>query len=534
MREHIASTANTHRAIEHWSQALGAAHVNTDPTALKAMGRSTYASDETIVAILRPRDRTEVQACVRIANDTAVHLYPISTGKNWGYGSAVPVRPGAAVLDLSRMANIVDYDDELGLVTIEPGVSQGRLAAFLMAQGGHHILDVTGSSPDCSVLANTLERGFGHSAYSDHFIHSAHYEVVLANGDILETGFGRFDNAKAAGVYRWGVGPSLDGLFTQSGFGIVTRMSIALRPTPAVVETFFFSIADDADLVDLITVLRPLRSARIVDSAVHIGNAYRAVSMVQQYPWDLMNGATPLAADCLAQLRKRWDIGAWNGSGMLGGTARQVAACRHAVKRALGPKVSRLRFLNDTRLRIAERYLGRFLPREMIDLAASMHGLKKGVPSDRFLNSAYWRKKTPAPVDKDLDRDGCGLIWVSPVIPMRVACVREAVDICTRTIHDHGFEPGMTLTLLNERALENVVSISYDRAVDGEDARAKNCANELLATLARSGYYPYRLATQEMHILDASTAAYRRFEENLRNAIDPNDILAPGRYEATS
>ena len=56
-------------------------------------------------------------------------------------------------------------------------------------------------------------------------------EIVLANGEVLRTGFGHFGTAKAANVYKYGVGPYIDGLFTQSNFGIVTKIGVWLMPS---------------------------------------------------------------------------------------------------------------------------------------------------------------------------------------------------------------------------------------------------------------------------------------------------------------
>ena len=48
-------------------------------------------------------------------------------------------------------------------------------------------MDATGSSAACSVLGNTLERGFGHSPYSDHAGQVVCMEVMLADGRIIQT-----------------------------------------------------------------------------------------------------------------------------------------------------------------------------------------------------------------------------------------------------------------------------------------------------------------------------------------------------------
>ena len=50
-------------------------------------------------AVLSPGSIEEVQAIVRIANETKVPLSPISTGKNNGYGGASPRLTGAVVVN---------------------------------------------------------------------------------------------------------------------------------------------------------------------------------------------------------------------------------------------------------------------------------------------------------------------------------------------------------------------------------------------------------------------------------------------------
>jgi 4-cresol dehydrogenase (hydroxylating) len=78
------------------------------------------------------------------------------------------------------------------------------------------------------------------------------------------------------------------------------------------------------------------------------------------------------------------------------------------------------------------------------------------------------------------------------------------------------------------------IALLYDREVPGEDERAMACYNDLLQQLLVKGYIPYRLGIQSMQalpaVLDDSNALLRR----VKNALDPNDILAPGRYDFRS
>ena len=126
---------------------------------------------------------------------TAFRSIPISTGKNWGYGSRAPVRDGV-LLDLGRLNRIVDFDEELAYVTIEPGVTQRQLFDVPAASASRDSwMDATGASPDCSIIGNTLERGFGHTPMGDHAANACGFEVVLPTGECIETGFSRFSSA---------------------------------------------------------------------------------------------------------------------------------------------------------------------------------------------------------------------------------------------------------------------------------------------------------------------------------------------------
>src|SRR3954469_2614920 len=220
------SLSAAENARRQWADAVGAEHVITDRRSLGEAETGTFKSGHAVPAIVRPGSREEVQECMRIACRWGTPVYPVSSGKNWGYGSRMPASDNCVLLELSRMNSIVEFDEDLGYVTVEPGVTQAQLYEFLAERGSRLWMDSTGASPECSLIGNTMERGFGHTPYGDHFAQSCGLEVVLPQGEVIETGFARFHPSKAGALHRWGVGPALDGLFSQSNLGIVTRMTI--------------------------------------------------------------------------------------------------------------------------------------------------------------------------------------------------------------------------------------------------------------------------------------------------------------------
>lgn len=88
----------------------------------------------------------------------------------------------------------------------------------------------------------------------------------------------------------------------------------------------------------------------------------------------------------------------------------------------------------------------------------------------------------------------------------------------------------LTFSLINGRALAAVISISYDRDVDGEDARAMACYQRLVDSCRTLGYYSYRLGLSSTGEMD-EPAPYADLLRRLKAALDPHHILAPGRYE---
>jgi 4-cresol dehydrogenase (hydroxylating) len=338
-------------ALDSWRDCIGFGNVHVDAATLLGAETATFATTQTIPAELRPKSREEVQECLRIANRFLVPLYPISGGRNWGSGSRVPVQDGCALLDLGRMNRIIDFDEDLAYVTVEPGVTFGQLFAYLREQGSNLMMGTPGTTPDASVIGNTMERGYGGGLQVDRFAHVCALEVVLPTGECIHTGLDRFANAKAAPVHRWGVGPAIDGLFTQSNLGVVTRLTLWLVPIPPYVQSCIFRIATDDRLDAMLSIVRRLRAQGGFAGFITIWNRYKAISLAGQYPWLRTNGQVPLPADLLVQLPE--GDSAWTGlAGLYAQTRRQAKDQRAFVRKGLTPVVDQLIFGDDDGLRV--------------------------------------------------------------------------------------------------------------------------------------------------------------------------------------
>ena len=172
------------RAFE---SALGA-----DKVFFEALDRNSYKDKFAIndaahhpAGAIGPTTVEEVQAALRVANQFRVPVWPISRGKNLGYGGSAPLLGGSVVMDLSRMKRI-EFDEEFGTVLLEPGVGFYDLYDFIQANNLPYWLSTPGNSWG-SVIGNALDRGVGYTPYGENTKNLCGLEVVLPTGEIVRT-----------------------------------------------------------------------------------------------------------------------------------------------------------------------------------------------------------------------------------------------------------------------------------------------------------------------------------------------------------
>src|SRR4029077_6981953 len=130
-------------------------------------------------------------------------------------------------------------------------------------------------------------------------------------------------------------------------------------------------------------------------------NDYKILSGRGKFPWSETGGETPLTPQEMSALAKKSGIPRWGGSGALYGTRAQVREARRLLRRALQGKVDRLQFIDDRAMNLMRRFERpyrrlpgrRDLQRAVMQLPPLI-SLLKGIPTDGFLPSVYWRKRT--------------------------------------------------------------------------------------------------------------------------------------------
>jgi len=490
-----------------------------------------------VTTTLHPTSVPDIIEIVKKADIEKTPLYPISTGNNWGYGSSLPVQDDCIILNLSKMNKILDFDPETGVITLEPGVTQRQLGEYLSKHQYPYLIPVTGAGPDCSIVGNAIERGYGITPYADHFSSVLSLDAVLPDGSIYQSMLNLLSDKKTDTLHKWGMGAYLDGIFTQSNLGVITQMSIALAPKPTSVKAFFFSVKNSDDLEIIIPrIQKVLKELSGVTGSINIMNQLRVLSMTEQYPKSaLVDGLIPEAL--IKQLAKKRQVFPWTCIGALYGNKAIVNAAQKEIRKILGRKAKRLLFLTPKRVSQINTLIQKipFLRSNMIgETVDTLHKtmqLFNGSPSEIALPLAYWisgDKPTDGSPMKP-DKDGCGLIWYSPLVPMQAKQVRLYIKMVTTICIKHKIEPLITLTSFSDRCFDSTIPILFDKQNPEAVERAHACYEELFEEGKKIGFTPYRLSIHSMDKLKKYNAT-PDILKHIKKAIDPNNIIAPGRY----
>lgn len=449
---------------------------------------------------IAPSSAEEVQAIVRIAAEHKVPLWPISRGKNFGYGEAAPVLSGSVVLDMSRMKRI-ELDLENGTVLLEPGVGFYDLYDYLTANNIPLWLSVPGNSWG-SVAGNALDRGVGYTPYGENTAKICGMEVVLADGDIVRTGMGAAKGTPSWQLYRYGFGPSWDQLFVQSNFGIVTKVGMWLMPEPESVVGMDVEFDKPEDLGPLVDTLGPLRREGLLQQNPTIGNWLRAAAVLtKRTDWTDKPGA--LSDDVIDAIRKKFHVGWW-GVGLRLYGRESVTKASYAILEKAMKDLKPLSFKPSSWKR------GEPIPPSPW----------QGVPITFPMESAGWYGGRG------------GHIGFSPVLPQSGKLALEQFHHTYALYRKFGVDYQASFAF-GERHLINVNAMILNKDDPKFMAKIDPFLRTLIADSRARGYCEYRTHLDYMDTVaatyDFNNHALLRLNERVKNALDPHGIIAPGK-----
>ncbi len=323
---------------------------------------------------------------------------------------------------------------------------------------------------------------------------------MLPDGRLLRTGSGALPGSRTWHIFKWGFGPYLDGLFTASNYGIVTKLGIWLMPEPPAHQPILMTCPREDDIVAIMDVLRPLKISHTLPSAVVVAHALLALAAEAEYPWHLTGGTRPVPDGWIREEARKRMLGIWNIAGCVYGSPATVAETAAAVRRTVAAALPQATVLD-----VEEARQSPYWDHKVRNMT--------GVPSMVEYSRLSWR--------------GGGNAFVAPVVPLFGEEARRHMEIARPIFWRHGFDY-IGEFIAATRDQHHVMMLLHKQPDEME--RAMRCYRELTDAFCDEGYLPYRTNVAFMeHTMSRLDPVFRDVCVRIKRALDPHGILAPGK-----
>jgi FAD/FMN-containing dehydrogenase len=277
---------------------VGAKNVSDSQAALDAYSKDiSFVNSTRPACVVKPAKEGDVQKLVKLANDTATPLVPVSSGSPHFRGDTVPSIGGAVIVDLSGMKKIINVDRARRVAMVEPGVTFGELIAAAAKEGIRLNMPLLPKKSK-SVVGSLIEREpvLMPKYQWDISDPIACLGVVFGSGDEFKTGQAAGPGSlaeqwKVGGVQKAPYGPGVASWHrlvqgAQGTIGIVTWVSMRCEIVPEVEEPFVVNSSSVSTLMDLAAWLIRLR---MVNECFILNSTDLAAIFAKKWPKDYQN-----------------------------------------------------------------------------------------------------------------------------------------------------------------------------------------------------------------------------------------------------
>jgi len=540
------SETNFKAALREFANIVGREWVFTDHDDV-ILYRDAYSpqwgqDDEPLAsAAVAPNSTEQVQALMRAANRYRVPVYAFSTGKNIGYGGSAPIYNGSVAIDLKRMNRIVEINEKRHFAIVEPGVTLFDLYRAIQEKGFRLSMEMMDPAWG-SVIGNALDHGCAHTTTygRDRFHDHCGMEVVLPTGELVRTGMGAIPGSDMFADFHYGFGPYVDGIFSQSNLGVVTRMGFQLRPEHEAYRAGMIYVPRFDDLERLIEVENHCINSGVANGMTHFGSPVQGPPMgagveemkaffEQKELVGLLAVHGRPDAKKLEAYAARNGMGYWSANIKFHGPEKVIAAqweyCREkfleipgAWAEDYGPVVT-----------------FPLSPEQEAQLNTPWHAEKVhlGIPSlNRFAFQAFFNDMRSTP-----EARSTGHLFFAPLLPKRADELLKAMDVFYEAMVDLGIPvpPGhygrMPIGWYH-RCFIYLVALNVTK-VEELNRREVDAYRELIRIGAEHGWGEYRTHNlfndDVMNTYSFNNHALLSLHETIKDAVDPNGILAAGK-----
>ncbi len=274
---------------------VGAGNVSQEQAALDAYARDySFVNAVRPAWVVKPRNAGEVQALVKLANETLTPLVPVSSGPPHFRGDTVPGAGGAVIVDLTGLKKIIRVDRYHRVAMIEAGVTFEELVPAVGKEGIRLNLPLLPKKSK-SVVGSMLEREPPTMPKYQWDISDplACLGVIWGTGDEFRTGQaagpGSIEEQWVAGGVQkapYGPGPIAWHRFIQGAqgtMGIATWASLRCEILPQLEEPF---LVGSSDLDRLCELTRWLVRRRLANECFILNRTNLAAIGANSWPAD--------------------------------------------------------------------------------------------------------------------------------------------------------------------------------------------------------------------------------------------------------
>lgn len=540
------SEATFRKAIQEFANVVGDEWVFTDEEDVRLYSdayspRLGLDNDLRASAALAPDSVEHVQQIMRIANSYKVPIYAFSTGKNLGYGGGAPIYSGSVMLDLKRMNKIIEINEKRHYAIVEPGVTLFDLYKAIQDRGYKLSMEMMDPAWG-SVIGNALDHGCAHTTTygRDRFHDHCGMEVILPTGELVRTGMGALPGSEMFADFHYGFGPFIDGIFSQSNLGVVTKMGFQLRPEHEAYRAGLVQVPRFEDLEALIDVECHVTHSGIANGMTHFGSPVQGPPMgasIDTMKKFMMNKdwMRLLAVDGRPDSKKLEQYGRENHKGFWScdikfhGPEKVIEAqweyCKSKFQEIPGAWVEdHGPVVTFPLTKAAEAKLNTEGHAEKVHL---------GIPSlNRFAQQQFMNDMRSTP-----DAPVTGHLFFAPLIPKDAEAVLEAQDVFYQAHKDFGLKtaPGFFGRLGPGWFYRSFIYlIGFNVTSNPEvNKRTEAAYREMIKVGASHGWGEYRTHSlfqdDVMDVYNFNDGALRKVHESIKDALDPNGILAAGK-----